>query len=230
MPFAGIISFFLILLLINKMMMMKIGRGLMVLVLALVGMNGMVNSQTITFIDDTANIRYDTEPNDIILDSLVNPKDFNKEYKTWKVYFDHNKKQLAFESYLENDSICIHNDYWRNGRLKRKGTFYKVTNDFFGWGSDETYCSNGQLLCKCCFNDDTLCIGYYCNGQKHFQYNRIEGAYANGLYLVWHENGQKMSEVNFVKHVEEGEKKYWDEKGKLQKIEVYKEGKLIETK
>ncbi len=209
---------------------MKKGKVLLTIIMMLVF--GMAKGQTVAFIGDTTEFAYVIDDHTREIDSVVEIRVEKKLYADWKIYFDHSKRQLAFESYLENDSTCIQKDYWRNGRLKRKGKFIKGKDidDFFSWRCDEGYCSNGQLLFKCCFYEDTLSTGYYCNGQKHFQYKRIDGIYADGIDLMWYENGQKMSEVNFVNHVMEGEKKYWDEKGKLQKIEIYSEGKLIKTK
>ena len=192
-----------------------------------------MKGQNIGFIDDTTYFKYEVDSNHLDMDSLIMITVWEKINTDWKIYFDHNKTQLAYESNLKGDS-CIQIHYWRDGKIKQKDSYIRnkeVKTDFI-WVHEIRYCRNGQLILDGAINnfDELLShVTYYCNGQKKIQWSQ-KGFYSEGLYTIWYETGQKKLEGNYISGKENGEWKYWNDKGKLQKIEIYKEGKLIKTK
>ena len=89
-------------------------------------------------------------------------------------------------------------------------------------------CENGQKIINWCpylFVNKTLITRYYCNGNKRIEYTQFEDKW-DGLFTEWYENGFKKEQVNFINNNMEGEKKYWDNKGNLIKIELYQSGVL----
>tara|TARA_B100000809_G_C14903342_1_gene447060 strand:- start:108 stop:737 length:630 start_codon:yes stop_codon:yes gene_type:complete len=188
-------------------------------------------SQIETFISDTARLTYFPNSNNIEIDSIIAIKDYEKEYSEWKIYFDKNKRQLAFESILNADT-CTKIDYWRNGTIKKKTVMVKGKDSIYRWWCDIQYYQNGQLIVEWCpskFNDKTLITRYYPNGKKQMQWTQFQIG-AVGIFTWWHDNGQKESEVNFENNVEEGERKYWNEDGVLIKTEIWKDGEIVNSK
>ena len=50
-----------------------------------------------------------------------------------------------------------------------------------------------------------------------------DGAF-HGLIEEWWDNGNKMTETNFVEGKRHGENRYWYKDGKLQKLQIYEHG------
>lgn len=188
-------------------------------------------SQIETFITDTARVTYFQGNNYTEIDSIIAIKDYEQEYSEWKIYFDKDKRQLAFESILTGDT-CTKIDYWRNGLIKKKTIMVKGGDNFYRWWCDIQFYQNGQLIVKWCpyqFTEKTLITRYYPNGKKQMEWTQfLMGAV--GMFTWWHDNGQKESEVNFENYVEEGERKYWDRKGNLIKTEMWKNGEIVSSK
>lgn len=184
--------------------------------------------QTETFITDTSKITYLLPPNNTDIDSVVIIKDYEKGFSNWKVYFDKDKKQLAYESIISGDT-CTKVDYWRNGNIKKMTIMVKGEDDFYRWWCDIQYYKNGQLIVKWCpyqFTEKTLITRFYPNGRKQMEWTQFQMG-AVGMFTWWHDNGQKESEVNFENYVEEGERKYWDRDGNLIKTELWKSGEVV---
>lgn len=188
------------------------GSNLLYLIIPLLFLTHLSNSQTITFIDDSININYGVVSGLNELDSIAQPKIYSEQYSEWKVYFDKEQTRLAFESNLKGDT-CSRIDYWRNGVVKQKSIFIKGEHNIFNLWYIERYCLNGQLITK--FhpnkNKEKIISSFYCSGKK-----RSESYNPGGYYIEWYENGQKKSERMGFKNNDE-EWKYWDEKGNLKK-------------
>jgi len=184
-----------------------------------------------TTIYDSVQVTYQPAE-DKKLDSLVSVKDWNKKNMEWKIFFDSNKKKLAYFSSIIADT-CTRTNYWRNGKIKDKAIYVKSNEGDFRWWCQESYCENGQLIVKHCphidFIEDQLLTRYYCNGKKDLEYTQ-HGNTAIGNFTKWYEDGT----TQFINHFDEngpsGEWKFWDEKGNLKKVETYKDGSLIDTK
>lgn len=147
----------------------------------------------------------------------------------YQVYFDRELTKLAYESFSKDDT-CFVIHYWRDGKLKRKTLHVKVKGIPIWW-YDEMYCKNGQVLFKGPTpNQPGLnhMINYYCNGQKRNEFDH-NGYSAEGKMTWWYENGRVQSEQYFEYNEPNGEWKYYDEKGKLERIELYENGVLIKT-
>ncbi|MCS5650927.1 MAG: hypothetical protein NZ820_16535 [Dehalococcoidia bacterium] len=57
-----------------------------------------------------------------------------------------------------------------------------------------------------------------------------EGGKLEGLTTLWYENGQPMIQGNIKKGKKEGIWTHWDEMGEVAKIELYKNGGLVQTR
>ena len=203
-------------------------------------------AQHVADISDTVNVTYRVYPIYSYLDSMASPMYSAKLYQeSWKIYFDKTLKQLAFESYLEGDT-CYMVNYWRSGRIKQRNLFLK--DGKYLYFIPEQYCEGGRAICKgYLMNGRCLqIVRYYCNGQKMEEYNTaplsiisyneapdsiakdtIPHAVIEGKITTWYENGTKRNEMNFINGVQNGECKYWDEKGRIDLTELYKNGRCI---
>jgi antitoxin component YwqK of YwqJK toxin-antitoxin module len=180
-------------------------------------------------ISDTNNVIYDTSPSAEELDSVVLRKDYPKHYSNWKVYYDKNKTQLAFESHLDGDT-CNTVDYWRNGGVKRKSTYVNHDN-FFIWWCTEHYYRNGQLIviwCPSQFSERTLITRYFSNGKKQMEWTQFQIG-VDGDFIRWHENGIMESRATYILNKEHGKWSYWNKEGILVKEEIWEDGELINT-
>ena len=83
---------------------------------------------------------------------------------------------------------------------------------------------SGQVWSLRQFKDgkcDGLFMGWHENGQRQYEATYKDGK-KDGLGTYWHENGQKMAEATF----KDGEKvsgKYWNSKG--EEVETWEESK-----
>jgi len=155
-------------------------------------------------------------------DSVVYIKDYTKRFTDQAIYFDRDKRALAYKSVVRSDT-CIISNYWRNGKLKSRDTYLNKGKYDYRKSCSDLYCENGQLIVHWCAEVDFFVIRYYCSGKKQMTWTH-DGIGAKGPMVKWYENGQKFWEVNYINNMEEGEWTYWDEKGKLLKIEIWKEG------
>jgi antitoxin component YwqK of YwqJK toxin-antitoxin module len=160
------------------------------------------------------------------LDSVVWIRDENRYSILWNVYFDKEKKYLAYSSIAYLDS-CVMYDFWRNGSLKKKNE-YKKSNGIYVLYYEELYCKNGQLIEKEYPNkpEKQHIINYYCSGQKKNEFTQM-GLGVDGPMVWWFENGNKKYDFFYKNSIKEGEWRYYSEDGKLNKTEKYKNGNLI---
>ncbi len=145
------------------------------------------------------------------------------------VYYDTAHLHVAFRSYMREDTAYKIN-YWRSGTLKETEKYLKKIN-YFDLCYVEQYCENGTRICQYWPHaSDLLHLEkFYCNGQKKEEFNTLRGKF-EGTYSGWYENGNKKFEKNYFNSKSDGEWHYWKENSELEKIEIYSNGKLIETK
>lgn len=136
--------------------------------------------------------------------------------------------------------------YYNNGQIRHKGV--GVLDDIQrGFGKYryiyyEGFCENGQLMYKDSINSTIMreIVNYHCNGtiSKKFIFN---GANVLGKWQEWYSNGQlsidgqynfeipKDSILYYGISKKQGDWKYFDQSGKLIKIERYNNDKILET-
>lgn len=163
------------------------------------------------------------------LDSLILVMDgTNVNYcKPVVVYFDKEKKKIAYRSETFGDSCSTFN-YWTNGLLKKRVNYIMIDGAPVWW-SEELYCSNGQLIFKGPSPNQPgrkLYVNYYCNGFKKNEFYHL-GLGVDGKMTWWYENGVIESESFYDKNIPIGLWKYYDDSGKLIKTEKYENGEVI---
>jgi antitoxin component YwqK of YwqJK toxin-antitoxin module len=150
-----------------------------------------------------------------------------------QVYYDEQKRYIAYESYSRNDS-CFVFQYWKDGSLK-KFTLHITMQGHPVWWYDESYCQNGQLLHRGPSPNQAVpgkTVTYHCNGNKKLEWERIiikDMWQPDGKMTRWFENGQIESESWYNKGKEMGEWVYYNESGKIIKREWYESGKLSKS-
>ena len=179
-------------------------------------------------ITDTTLFNYSKENNyNAELGNTIHFKKFGSNNNNiWKIYFDTNKKNLAYETRFKGDTL-FQIDYYEIGHVKLMDSYIKNGRSYV-WLCHYEGCENGQKIINWCpylFVNKTLITRYYCNGNKRIEYTQFEDKW-DGLFTEWYENGFKKEQVNFINNNMEGEKKYWDNKGNLIKIELYQSGVL----
>lgn len=195
-------------------------------------------SQNVSFLNDTSVINYELTYRDSITghgDRLFIFKN-SKIFLEWDIYFDTTKNQLAYRSYFTENKFIME-EYWSNGNLRYK-TMYLDTNTMRFSSANyhvTLYCENGQFVQKMMFgNSEKQHVkSFYCNGNKWVdQYFTRTAKYGVvGNFKYWHENGNIMFDTNYDDDGNRiGEWKYWREDGILERIEIYKDDELIETK
>ncbi len=150
---------------------------------------------------------------------------------------------LDAEAKIINDT-CIETYYYESAAVR------KIVKKLPGYDSTHyyylvTYCENGFKTSEDFSGKTYWYKTYYCNGKKRIIAKK--GARRNyiGKFRKWNENGILVIKGQFAadeKHTnyttiqdqgfgqKEGTWKYFDDKGKLIKIEKYKNGKLISKK
>jgi antitoxin component YwqK of YwqJK toxin-antitoxin module len=191
------------------------------------------NAQHKTYIGDTSTIEYFKDRFNRPIDSITWDKMEGKD-TSCMVFYEKEMKTIAFRSYLKGDTEYRY-DYWRNGELKQKTivVFYSPDNHLWIW--TEAYCQNGQLIEKYNHADTAIRhrIGYYCNGQKQYECDFGYKYGTQGEIKVWYEDG-KLKELGHKQikngHGEvEGDWNYYNENGKIDSTEVYKNSVIVET-
>jgi antitoxin component YwqK of YwqJK toxin-antitoxin module len=149
--------------------------------------------------------------------------------------------RLKEETTCENDT-CISKRYYESGQLMQMRK--KFT------GSDRPiyavdYCENGQIEREDIYGKQTTYTRYFCDGKIECKGTRNAQAYLIGKYCEWNENGVLIAKGQYsdtkqitfltpqtdgVLGQKDGTWKYYDDKGKLIKTEVYQNGKLISNK
>lgn len=135
---------------------------------------------------------------------------------------------------------CFTKYYYPNGQLKD----YTILEspEYVNLLYQERYFENGQLYFKLDYGNDSIqkVINYWPNGQKHCEYFWFKGTIL-GEYIEWHENGQIHLRGNFINwpwetiskqfcvSTPDGEWTYWNNDGTIEKVEIYKDGEVIET-
>jgi antitoxin component YwqK of YwqJK toxin-antitoxin module len=140
---------------------------------------------------------------------------------------------------FKDSSICLR--FYPTGQLKVKDVSNRGGS--LAWLLNETYHPNGQLRAKWNVSTDTLELltTYYANGQREREY-WYYAARAFNDWTEWYENGQVKLEAHYeqgplteeMKPFREslaiGEWRYYKANGDLEKVEVYEDGKLKETR
>jgi antitoxin component YwqK of YwqJK toxin-antitoxin module len=194
--------------------------------------------QNISNIKDTSIVSYIPTYRDSVTghtDRLILNKD-SERFSEWLIYFDTNRTQLAYRSYF-NDKTFVIEEYWKNGNLRYKTEYIDTTTMRYSstLHYETLYCENGQFVQKMIYgtSEKQHIKSFYCNGNKwvdqYFTYTAKYGVVGNFRY--WYENGNIMFDTNYDDFGnKQGEWNYWKEDGSLDRIEVYKDDVLIETK
>ncbi len=131
--------------------------------------------------------------------------------------------------------------FYPNGQLKVKDVSNRGSS--LAWLLNETYHPNGQLHAKWNVSTDTLGLltTYYANGEREREYWYYAGRAFND-WTEWHETGQVKLEAHYERgplteqmkpfrpSLPIGEWRYYKANGDLEKVEVYEDGKLKETR
>ncbi len=172
-----------------------------------------------TDIFDTINIRY----NDF--DSCYYLKDYN--LKDWDVYYDSTYSNIAMSVRIKNDTCCFIN-YYKNGKPKR----FLVISNYSTKRKEEQekwWYENGQLLVAVDYNKfPRNIVNYYSNGNRKMDFITDDYSFI-GLYRDWFQNGNLKSHGKYSDNKKNGIWLYFDEGGELNRIEEYKNGKLIKS-
>jgi hypothetical protein len=197
-----------------------------------------VKKKLIFDLTDTSEVTYDLAswPNEI--DSIISVYTSCNNDQEVEVFFDVEKKQIAYEQKVVN-GYCIKQQYWRNGGLKSRIILGRTEGDnYYGTIKEEAfYCENGQLIVldiRSPLPEDKdqwpkfHYIKYHCNGKKHVEFTRL-GNYPEGLFRSWYENGNLESELFYKDEKWDGEQKYYNTDGKLEQIQIYKDGELMKS-
>ena len=188
-------------------------------------------AQSKLVISDTIKVKYKTSQW-VGIDSTVIINSNEEGYcKFYEVYFDKNFRTLAYKSVVIGDS-CIEYDFWRNGKLKKKTIYLIDEVQSPIWWYDELYCANGSLIFEGPSPNQKgrkHYIHYYCNGNKREEFE-VENVGVYGLMRTWYENGNLQSDSYYENSTPIGKWTYYDKNQKVNKVEIYKKGELIETK
>lgn len=139
-----------------------------------------------------------------------------------------------------HDSL-ISTRFYPNGRVKVKDVSARGSS--LAWLRNENYHSNGQLRAIWHLNSDTLELQttYYPNGQRECEYWYYAGRAFND-WTEWYDNGQVRLDAHYERgpltdamkpyrsSLRIGEWRYYKANGNLEKIEVYEDGQLMETR
>ena len=159
---------------------------------------------------------------------------------TIEIYIDQSRRLLLTRHEIHRDSM-ITSEYYAQGQLKVKNTSNRGGS--LAWITSESYHPNGQLRARWHPSTDTLELltCYYANGKRALEYWHY-GSRAFNDWTEWYESGQVQLEAQyepgplteemkpFRLPVPIGEWRYYKPDGELQKVEVYEEGKLKETR
>lgn len=130
-------------------------------------------------------------------------------------------KESTNYEYGKRDGVCIR--WFDNGQMQAK-SFYEQGHLL---DTVQQWYKNGQLKSWSISKPRKSYISemhmYYESGQKWVEIT-------SASQKRWHENGQLAFKGAIVNNKSEGKLKYFNEKGKLIKVETYHNGKLIEEK
>ena len=146
------------------------------------------------------------------------------------------KEVNIYESFYKRDTLhCI--DYYPNKNKKKVSTYLVDTlnNGIIEGVSESFWCESGQLITKVKLNslEPQVVTNYYCDGKKKNQmlYSSKFRYGVSGKMMSWYDNRQiEFENIYDKKGDKNGEWKYWKKDGTLDKIEIYKDDELIETK
>ena len=100
-------------------------------------------------------------------------------------------------------------------------------------GEFKSYHENGELSMKGKFNEGKQ-VGYwfeyYDDGSLFWSLRYIDGKKEDGLFQMFHKSGKLKSEVTYKNNKPSTDWVYYDEKGKKERIDIYKDGKFIYEK
>ena len=167
-----------------------------------------------------------------------------KENYLWSAWYpDGNKKgEMIFEG--KKKSIVY---YYHNGQVRWKDVSIMGADPkrpkAYQYVFTENFCENGQLISKDSINSTSIrkFTRYFCNGQKEREFT-WNGLNVIGPWIQWYSNGKIAIEGQYPATLplrkereygstkQQGTWKYYDDKGKLIKEEIYKDGVVLETK
>jgi len=140
-----------------------------------------------------------------------------------------------------NDTIT-EVSYYKNGNLRKLTKEYSLHDSTSYYYYSVAYCENGRKISEDFSGRDYKFTSYYCNGHKQAKGEKNADRYLIGKYCEWHENGKVAVKGTFSQTdsaniltgttwsgvgQKEGKWKYYDENGKLVKVEIWKGGKMI---
>jgi len=162
---------------------------------------------------------------------------FRNDTTIVRVFWDRTMSKIASEMRTSGDSVHIAY-YYREGQLMRRNIESRMN---LTWLFTEDFHPNGQLCSRLWMSLDTVqpLTRYYANGQIE-----IEGWWCAGRafddWTEWYEDGQVRLEAHYERWpiVESpyrmslpiGTWHYYSPNGNLEKVEVYENGKLKETR
>ena len=157
------------------------------------------------------------------------PRDSN-----YIVYFDSLMNKKALEFFCQNDT-CYNYQYYNSGVLKQKTKYYPKIVDSSTpidiiYFAQELYCENEQLI-SLVNNKDKESVSYYCNGVIAEKFSYCDGwLFVCGEYTSYYKNKTTKEMGNYEQGIKVGLWKYYSEKNKLMKEEIWDKGVLKETK
>ncbi|MBL0127208.1 MAG: hypothetical protein IPP83_07045 [Flavobacteriales bacterium] len=171
----------------------------------------------------------------VVLDDVSHT--FRNDTTVARIFWDPTMTRIASELRTHGDSVYT-SHYYREGQLMRRNIEDRKT---MGWLYTEYFHPNGQLWSSLWPSRDTLqpMTSYHANGQKE-----RDGWWcamrAFNDWTEWYENGQVKIEEHYERwpiveppyrmSLPVGEWRYFKPNGDLEKVEVYEDGKLRETR
>lgn len=171
----------------------------------------------------------------VTLDNAYN--EFRNDTTVVRIFWDPTMSRIASEMRTSGDSVH-YAYYYRSGQLMRRNIESRTN---LTWLFTEDFHPNGQLCSRSWPSLDTLqtLTRYYANGRKEIQGWWCAGRAFND-WTEWYEDGQVKLEAHYEPwpiveppyrmSLPIGEWRYYKPNGDLEKIEVYDDGKLKETR
>jgi antitoxin component YwqK of YwqJK toxin-antitoxin module len=161
----------------------------------------------------------------------------------WAAWYPDGKKKVE-QIFLEKKRTTFY--YFHSGKVRRKDIeIYGLSIDFpdiYGYAYKEEYCENGQLITKDSVNSTVIRdrISYHCNGKQSRKFT-TNGANNFGKWQEWYPNGKISVDGQYDREIPkdslgyfgvskmQGSWKYYEDNGKLIKVDKYQDGVIIET-
>ncbi len=162
---------------------------------------------------------------------------FRNDTTVVRIFWDTTMTRIASEMRTLGDSVYT-SHFYRDGQLMRRNIENRQT---MKWLYTECFHRNGHLWSSLWLALDTLqrMRSYYANGQKERE-GWWHAMRAFNDWTEWYEDGQVKIEEHYERwpiveppyrmSLPVGEWRYFKPNGSLEKVEVYEEGKLKETR